>query len=320
MPASRTKWMRGTQPYAKPITSNKQHPKYPSVLWFCDCSECSEYPGVNPITGLPSDGRYLTPAEHKAHISRDYQRSVVTSTLQDLTPPTPILPSPPPTLATLSTLPPLPMTQMATAARNVPILPRPVPTSERSAATPTELQQHLSQLHTLMKAIKPVDVVVGTASLVFLVPPTAQSFVPADDAMSEEIDELCQLDPLIRSNSSIIGLQQLLARLENFVRLHQNSKHVTLRLCCTIADRLVRKELTALRQLKLSEWDRQRRMLVACHTVFDSGLFVFCVSENMIDPYLHSCVSRSRFVQLRPPHACMLSLGRCSPSCLRCFH
>ena len=207
MPASRSKGMRGTQPYTKPITLR---PKYPSVLRFCDCSECLEYPGVNPMTGLPSDGRYLTPAEHKAHISRDYQRGVVTSKLQDLTPLVPVLPSPPPTLATLSTLPSLPVPQMTTPVHNVPILPRPVPIAETSAVTPTKLEQDLSQIHALMKAIKPVDVLVGS-SLVFCVPPTAQSSAPAYDATNEEIDELCQLDPLTKSNSSIIRLQQLLA-------------------------------------------------------------------------------------------------------------
>jgi hypothetical protein len=230
MPISCSKGKRGAQPYTKRKASGSLPQKFPSVLRFCDCSECSEHPGVNPVTGLPTDGRYLPPAEFKAHGAREHQRGVVTARLHDLTPPAIPLPSPPPTIAGLSSLPSLSMPRAEIPVHNVSILPRPIPI-ERPGSTPNSL---LYQLQVLLDAIKPAEIVAGSESLVFRMPPTLYSLPLVQSATDDEIDAVCELDPVVRSNSLTIGYQQLLSRLETFVHLHLKSPDVALRLRCEI--------------------------------------------------------------------------------------
>lgn len=288
-----------------PLTKTSK--SLPPVLQLCHCYECVACPGPHPVTGLPSTGRFLAPYELKLHRRRDRQRGTAALMLgTSLQAPELELPTPA-TLFTLTSPPvrpnPTPDTPFPFRTSSPLFASRSAPSTQirtkrakpQSAAQLAALSQELEDL---VRLIKPAAEVIGNEPLAFKNPP--DPFSPAaSELSSESMDGLFALDPVVQKNSSIFGHHQLLLRILKCAEDNVTTTNTSFRLRCQLARCRADEELTALRKLKLEQWERQRLVAVPNHTVIDTGQFFYvsCHSKVVVVHIFFSFYAAIHYVQ-----------------------
>ncbi|RXW21209.1 hypothetical protein EST38_g4657 [Candolleomyces aberdarensis] len=240
----------------------------PNGLLLCQCPDCVLHPGSHPLTGLPcsgeSQGCWTTPVEYDRH--QKIQRSRAAANI--------VFPS-------LSEHPEVPAPSDATIVLSQPATPdspeippstvsqsfeweRP-PSLSTNAFPPSNLgedhQSLIKELETVRSELQEARNVVGDDVLYFQHPPSLDCVVRTSKMEEKELDELCSLTSMAPSNSPVIAYQGVLARTKIFARQHLHHAQVPVRLQAKLTFKRVEEQQTALRQLLLHEWRRQRQAL-----------------------------------------------------------
>jgi hypothetical protein len=239
----------------------------PPVMELCQCSRCRENSGTDPQTQLPVVGRYLAPAELKAHRRQEKLGVVASAALGTL-----------PTAATVSSIPTPPSAAVPFSAQIPSILKAASPsTSQQSEvltrdhtddhSSPSDSsanQPVLRALHSIQESIVRLKAIEVSCPLIFCTPPTLDSLPLEREELNNgfptQISQCCVLDPTVPANSALIGAEQTLDRHVQFVKGHQSSRDVHIRLLCKVILPQLYDTISFFREKRREEWERQRTM------------------------------------------------------------
>lgn len=284
--------------------------RVPLTMELCECWDCLESPGNDPVTNLPITGRYVSQVELKHHRHKAALRNTASAALASST----VSLDPPPLNLPTSPSAAFPMTfNPPPAAPPVSSLPNTPPDdTERRSFSSVQLpdDQVLNTLHTMQESIARHQKIVSEChDFIFRSPPTAHS-LPWED------NEHCELDPDAPTNSVTIGAKQFLSSSSHFIKNHINSKSTHVKLLSKLLLRQVETAISTLNAKLKGEWERQQSVIAekekACISVVETGESMCLPFESFIYT-LHSdifCVSLRR---VRSYYHCMLYARSISP-------
>lgn len=226
----------------------------------CSCSECRAHSDGQPNL---TPGRLIPRLEARDHM-KDENRERVAKSLHEtmfgkggMSPRNPPLPY---------------RSSAASPARDAPS------SSPTPPILPQGILERIDELKTMCKQLKTPEKVLGERIPYFSRPPTREEYVKTSELSDQEVDALCELDPNISSNSSVIGYQQLLARTKRQALSAVQDDGQALRAQAKKTLKLVDQLQDGLRELLLQEWRLQRSALKQ-PGYYDSCELLTCVQR-----------------------------------------
>jgi hypothetical protein len=258
-------------------------PATPPVLELCQCWDCHDNPGTDPHTQLPIPGRFLAPAELKAHRRRQKHGLFASTALAGASAaaPTFTMPSSAANPFPIQTSSPTPPVSSSTCHQS-----RPVVDSTSDASQPAKYADGDTTIETLRAIHASVERLKATnwlsyGPLIFTSPPLKSPASRSRIRPFQSTDP-CTLDPTAPANSLMIGGEKTLFNYLQVVRNNSQAKDVNTRLLCNVIIPQLENAIVSLQHSQRAEWERQRMVAVkaglnAVDTSESLGFFIACL-------------------------------------------
>ncbi|KAL0945369.1 hypothetical protein HGRIS_000867 [Hohenbuehelia grisea] len=294
---------------------NRRKSRYIAAHRLCTCFECADATSIDPASQTAVRGRYLAPAEYKAHRSLEIRSGVASRRLSNLSVPTFDVPPPaqegPFTAAggfsperQPSVLPLKPDSKAQTS---------PLPNSAKQPLTPSNakkefIKQKLRDIRERFKVVSASDFAPSDADPPFVFqhrPQSDSTPLPSNSTSLLRDLSLHDDDP---ANIRLVQHEEWVSAVLPFLKFHQNSKLITIKYLAHLLYPHAKKELETIAEIKKAEWEKQRlRAARAGSSFFPTGRYMEW-SFSRMEPALFLVYSLLAVLHL----LCHVSMNQCA--------